>query len=224
MSDASVEVFPVNPEFDASDTVVGKRIEVPLPAVDARTHALKEFAKFLSLLRFNRPGKKGGSLEAFCINLKNIHIDEPDNIENLRFPAIGFLPARAQYETFGLGPARLDEATKDVFAPGTALLQIAEYREVVIMEVWATKIPERRAIVAGLETVLGSFENSWALTLLLPDYFNRTATFALNERQNIDTDAVRNRRRAHFFIDLTVNVVKLVNINTLIPYAVVDCE
>lgn len=224
MADANVQVFPVGQQFGFEVTGIGKPTVIPLPAIDARTHALKEFAKFISLLEFNRPGKKGGKPEPFCIPLGNIHIEQPDNVDDLKFPGIGFLPARATYETFGLGPSRLVDETQDVFGLGTGLLSIAEYNEVFIMELWATKIPERRAMVAGFESVLGSFDNSWSLTLRLPDYFNLTATFALNERLNIDEpDNVRNRRRAHFFIELTVCVVRLVNVKTLTPYVQLDC-
>lgn len=223
-AEAVVEVFPVGSEFGVVETVIGERAPVPLPAVDARTFALRELRKFISLLVFNRPGRKGGKLESFTIEPKNIHLEQPDHVKDMRFPAIAFIPGRGRYETFGLGPARLDESTYNVYAPGTALVQIAEYTEMLTLEAWATKIPERRAIIAGLETVLGSFDNSWSLTLRIPNYFNRTATFSLAERQNIDEpDNVRNRRRAHMFIELTVGIVRLVNVTDLTPYVALDC-
>lgn len=201
---------------------------LPLPGIDARTYALRAFADWLSTLQFARTGKKGGEDIQFCVPRKDIHVHQPDHVKDLEFPSICFLPQRGMYETFGLGPARLDDATCDVFGQGTALLQLAEYTESFIIEIWGSKIAERRAIVAGLETAMGSFDDSWAVTLRLKDYFDRTATFSLNEKQYIDEpDAVRNRRRAHMFVELTVGVVRLVNAVTLQPYAQVftdvDC-
>lgn len=200
-----------------------QRADVPLPDFDARTRALEAFGTFLSTLEFRRTGNKGGEPIKFKIPRKSIHIEQPDHVVDLQFPSIVFLPGRASYQTFGLGPARILDDTLGKFGPGTALLNLAEYFEPITVEVWASKRAERRAVMAGIETAITSFDNSWALTLTLKDYFDVSATFALTERMNIeDPESARNRRRGHLYIELATCMVRLVNVNELTVRATVD--
>lgn len=195
------------------------RPAVPSPAVDARTHAMRAFQRFLSTLRFFRAGNVGGDPTCFQVPEADIFIEMPDNVEDLRFPSLAFLPSRANYDSYGLGPAQMMEDTLDVYGPGTTLVQQAEYSETFAVEVWASKKAERRALLAGIETALMSFDDSWALRMRLPDYYDRTAVFALSQREVFDDpDVVRNRRRGHLYVELRVDVVRLVNANELRPY------
>lgn len=196
------------------------RTEPLLPDFDARTRALEAFGKFLSTLEFQRTGEDGGSAVPFRVARKDIHIEWPDHPEELVFPCIAFLPSRAGYNTFGLGPARIIPETIGVFGEGTALLNLAEYAETIIVEVRGSKKAERRAMMAGIEVAMGSFDNSWAVTLVLQDYFDVSATYSLMERENIDDpDNARNRRRGHFYIEMTTCLVRLVDVNTMCPVA-----
>jgi hypothetical protein len=221
------EFGPTYQSFEQVGPPLGQP-SLPLPAIDARTHALRVLREWISTLEFRRTGQTGGAPIPFCIPIADILIHQPDHVKDMNFPAIAFLPQRGIYESFGLGPAQIDDITCDQFGLGTALVQIAEYHEQLIIEVWGSKIAERRAIVAGLEVALTSQATSYAITLRMKEYFGRTASFAIAEAQYIDEpDNVRNRRRAHMFVDMTVGVVQLVHANTLRPYvqvfADVDC-
>ena len=197
----------------------------PLPHIDSRTHALNAFKEFIASLKFNRAGAKGGKAIPFGIPAAQIHIEQPDNVEDLKFPAISFLPSRGKYIEFGLGPGNLIDATLNKFAPGTALLEMAEYEEVITVEIWGSKRGERRAIMAGLESIMLSSDDSWALRFKLTEYFDVVATFSLDERMNIDdSDAVRNRRRGHLYVTMGVCLVQLVNVATLTPYVAVEVD
>jgi|TARA_Y100000034_G_C6876919_1_gene401209 hypothetical protein len=199
------------------------RPDIPLPAIDARTHALRAFAAFIAALKYTRAGAVGGKDIQFKIAAKNVHIEQPDNVKDLKFPSVVFLPGRGVYEPYGLGPAELLDDSYNVFAPETALMALSEYEETITLEIWGSKKGERRAVIAGLEVVLPSSEDTWPLRLRLPSYYNTPATFSLEERMNIDdADAVRNRRRGHLYVNVSVCVVRLVNVNTLRPYVAVD--
>lgn len=199
------------------------RPPIPLPDIDERTHALRAFADYIATLQFRRSAGAGKEPITFRIPRTQIYIEQPDNVEDMKFPAIAFIPGRGRYESFGLGPPNIKDDTIDKFAPGTALLESAEYKERFILEAWGSKIGERRAIVAGLHAALLRQESSYALRILLPDLYGTSAEFALVERENIDgPDAVRNRRRGHFHIDLTVCVLQLVNVVTMRPMVVTE--
>lgn len=222
-------VTPVNgiPVVGGSFTTAGfpPRPQQPLPPKDARTLALDIFADFLATLEFRRYGGDKHPPIPFKVARKNIHIEQPDHVEDMKFPAIAFIPGRGTFESFGLGPPNLKDDTVNKFAPGTALLESAEYKERFIIEVWGSKKGERRAMMAGLETALLRQESSYSIRFLLRDYFDTTAEFSLEERENIDDpDVVRNRRRGHFFADLSVCIVQLVNIETLTPVIVTEVE
>jgi hypothetical protein len=189
-----------------------------LPDIDARTHALRALKAFIATQMFQRTGDKCGDPIPFQVKPENIHVEQPDDVKRLRFPAIAFIPSRANYQPFGLGPGHLNDDTFDVYAPGTVLLNQAEWNEIVGIEIWGSKRAERRALKAGLEAVLMGSESSFALTLKMPRYFDRDATFALVQGEVIDDlDVVRNRRRADLYVELQTQIVSLVNAVTLKP-------
>lgn len=197
----------------------------PLPTEDGRTIALRLFGDFLATLQFRRSGGKDKSPIEFKIPRKDIHIEQPDHVEDMKFPSIAFVPGRGVFASFGLGPPQIKDDTIDKFAPGTALLESAEYNERFTLEVWGSKRGERRAVMAGIEAAMLRQESSYSLILLLKDLFDTTAEFSIEERENIDDpDVVRNRRRGHFYVDLSVCVVQLVNIVTMRPFVVTEVE
>lgn len=201
---------------------------VPLIGVDgeARDFALDRFALFLSKLRYFRTGGENEAPIPFRILRDAIYVEQPGNETDLHMPGMAFLPGIGESIPFGIGPPSVCEGTIDKFAPGTALIQRAEYVETFIVEVWGSLKPERRAIAAGIGRAMGSSERDYGITMKLPDYFNVEAEFTLNTAQRIeDPDVIRNRRRAHLMIDLRTVEVALVamnKLNTTIDATVLD--
>ena len=198
------------------------RAEEPTPAVDARTHALRRFRQFLSLLRFNRTDQ-GSHVIPFQVPIANILIEQPDDPKVLKFPSIAILPGVGQNEPVGLGPPKVIEETADVFGLGTALVLESEYSETLTVEVWASTRAERRALVAGISVALRAVEDSYSTRIKLPEYFDQVAEFWLDETRYIDDpDVVRGRRRAHLMVGLRVPEVYLINVERFQGYATVE--
>lgn len=206
----------------------GRTGPVPLPHLDARELALITFARFVSLLVFQRTGDAGkeGPSIAFRVPPDRVHVYQPDNVEDAPFPGIGILPGRVRHEGRGLGPPVELEETMDLFAPDTMLVWQSDHVETLGIEVVADKQPARVAIVAGLKKALQSDDGSGALRLVCRNYFDRVAAFRLDESEQLDdADAARNRRRAHLFVLLQVPEVQLVRYRRMVPIprtAVVD--
>lgn len=197
------------------NTILPGRPRPALPDVDARTHALRAFRTFLSTLEFRRTGAAGQTIP-FKVAEANIHIEQPDNVEGLAYPSMVVIPARATYLAYGLGPPRIVDQSLNLFSPGTAVVYAKQYEETFLLEVWAAKIAERRAIVAGIEVAMQTVDDSYALRFRLPEYFSTECEFWLEQRENIeDAETARNRRRAHLFIWMSVPVLHLVNAKLL---------
>lgn len=179
---------------------------MPLPDKDARTHALLVLARWLSALEYRRTMASGAPPEAFYVTPERVFIEQPDNVEGLQFPAIAMLPGRGQYQTRGIGGVAPDEDTATV--DGLALLVPYDYTELITVEVWGSKIAERRAMVAAIEAAAGTYEGTTDLRLVMPDYYNLICTFSLMERENMeDVETPRGRRRAHLYFQMSVPVV-----------------
>jgi len=147
----------------------------------------------------------------FQIKRQDIHLYEPDNIRDLPMPALGIIAAAAPNEPYGLGPPEILDETYNVYGEGTALVRIADYVEQITIEAWAQKHAQRRAIVAGLRQVLRMGEQSMALWLSLPNYFDQVAQFTLIDTQPIDDGAPQERRRAMIVVEMRVPEVVLVD-------------
>lgn len=200
------------------------RTDAPgLPDKGAREVALRRFADFLSRLPFMRTMR--GPPQPFLVPRKQIHVNQPDSVVGAsggtKLPTIAFLTSTADETDSGwLGPADIIDGTEDLYAPDTALFYLGWHTENIPLEVVAAKPATRRAIVEGIKQVLRSADGSSSLTLSLPDYFDQEATFTLLASEYIeDQDAVRNRRRGHLTIQLSMPEVMLANALTLVPFA-----
>lgn len=194
-----------------------------LPDRDAREHGLEALRQYIGALIFRRTNAPGLPPIEFQIPTSSIYKEQPDDVENLLLPAIGFVPSVGKHLTFGLGPPRVLEDSMGVNGHNTALLHVSDYVEPITIEVWASKIAERRAIVAGLKIALRASDASSAIYLKLPNYYGMPACFALMGSQYIDDDAtVRNRRRAFLMVEMTVCEVAPCNISGLQPRASVE--
>jgi len=187
---------------------------IPLPDKDARTHALAVLARWFSALEYRRTMAASAPTEAFYVPPERVFIDQPDNVEGLQFPAICILPGRGQYQTRGIGGASPDEEV--VTVDGLSVLVPYDYTELITVEVWGSKIAERRAMVAALEVASGSYEGTTDLRLVMADYFGLVCTFSLMERENLeDVETPRGRRRAHLYFQMTVPVAVAARYATL---------
>jgi hypothetical protein len=195
------------------------RPPVALPTIEARTAALRAFANYLATLRFMRPGFKGSPFpEEFRVKREDIHVEQPDGVVDLRFPSIAFLGGRGTYDWFRLGGPYLFDETYNCFGPGTVLAWAGDYVEDFTIECWASKKPERRAMIAGIEAAMLRSESSTATRFELTEFFGVVASYDLSQRELNEDEAVRNRRRAMLYVNLRVPVVELVNAVTLKPY------
>lgn len=194
-----------------------------LPDKDARYYAMRRLGDFIAALTFNRTGDMGKPRIQFRIPRESIHHYNPDDDTELTPPAIGVVPGNGFTDTYWLGPADVCEGTEGMFGPNTGLLYQGEYVEEFSLEIFAAKEAERRAIVAGLKTILRLGESSSALKLTLPDYFGLTAVFELGTNQYVeDPDTIRNRRRAFIVLTLRVPEVTVVTAPTFKPSVVAD--
>lgn len=197
-------------------TTFPARENPPPPAFDGRTVALRLLRQFISELTFYRANAEGLPPIPFQIAEKDIHIEWPDNEDDLIFPSIALLSTGpANYDMIGL-TGYIEENTRDKHGRGTVVQWMNEYRENLVLEIWASKKSERRAILAGLEAALSPTEQMYGLRFTMPDYFDELVCFSLNDREIIDDpDAAKNRRRARMTIQMRFHQVALVNYNEL---------
>jgi hypothetical protein len=190
-----------------------------LPDFDARTHALRRFCDFIAALEFSKTGTSPGQqATSYRIPRDQVFEEQPDEPDRLRFPAVAILPGRGVHDNWKLGPNQLIDETRDRWGRGTALADLGEYVEPILVEAWGSHPAERRSVLAGIESVIRLGQRSSALRLLLPAYFDRVATFQLNESQYVDDpDLVRGRRRGQVMLELRVQEVVLVDVVTLRP-------
>jgi hypothetical protein len=193
--------------------------ERPLPDFDARTHAVRRLCDFIAALEFSRTGDApGGQVVTYRVPRERCFEEQPDDPQRLDFPSVAVLPGRGVHDNWRLGPVRLIDETFGRWGRGTALADLGEYVEPVMVEAWGNHPAERRSLLAGLEGVIRLGQRSSALRLLLPAYFDRVATFQLNESQYVDDpDVVRGRRRGQVMLELRVQEVVLVDAKTLRP-------
>lgn len=192
--------------------------ERPLPAYDARTHALTRFRDFLAELEWSRPGNVGEPEITYRIPKEDIYPDQPDDPASMNFPSLAFLPARGMHDQYTLGPSDLIEESFGMYGKNTVLLRQGEYIELFLVEAWGSHVSDRRSILAGIQAVMRMNQRSNALQLSLPNYYGRVASFSLVDSQYIDDpDVVRGRRRGQVAIELRVPEVMLVDAITMRP-------
>lgn len=187
------------------------------PAEDARTYALEAFREYLAGIYFRRRGGQN-----FRIPKEQIHIEQPDSFENLRFPAIAILPGNVEFNWLASNDG-LIESTKDKYGDGTVLLWRGEHIEDLTLEIWEDTIAGRRAIRAAIAEALAPIEETSALRLRLDSYFGLVADFTQVSDQLIDDiDTAKGRRRALQVVRLAVPEVQLINYVTMQPVISVE--
>lgn len=186
----------------------------------ARWRGLSTFARFIAALEFRRTMAVGQQPQSFAVPLDHVFVEMPDNVQDLPFPSVCFLAGRGTYTTRGaLGPPDPVDEPPTTGSPRSAVLVPFDYIETVPIEVWGSKIAERRALLAGLEAVFGAFESTTDVRLVVPDYFGLVATYTLLDGELIDDiETPRGRRRAHLYVQMTVPVARSARFMELNPY------
>jgi hypothetical protein len=199
-------------------TVLPFRPMPALPATDAREHALGALADFIALIQFRREMGAGVVAQTFAIKREDIHLYEPDDVHKAKYPSIGFIPAEAQDDYYALGPAAELEDTRDVYGLGTVLMRACDHVETFVIEAYTSKHSLGHAIKAGIQAVFRMLEQSSALRLKLPLYFDQVASFDLEgSNRGEDPDTIRNRRRDQLICRMQVPQVYLRNYVELRP-------
>lgn len=203
----------------------------PPPFVDARTMALSVLRAYVASLRFARPGntqvlpngdRKDDPPIPFTIPVERFHLDPPDDEVGLEFPCMTVASDEEQvHQPPGFVPY-VDESTAELFGRGTVLLVKHEDIEMVRLEMWATTLPQRRAMVARMEGAFSPSEEHSGLRLRMLDYYGQTVMFTPQSTTRRDLDAVRGRRMAAMRLEMRHRVVELVDYATMQPVAVLD--
>lgn len=189
---------------------------------DARTAALRILALYYSELTFFRVGDDGAPPVAFKIPLDSIHIEAPNNDEDVLLPCIVFTQDQEErFESPGF-VSELDENTRDKFGPGTVLQVVHDHVEEFQVEGWSNNKPERRALIAGLQEAMVPTEGTYGVRFRIPDYFNVAVMFTAMSARRPDEQAVRGRRLSNMRVQMQLNVVKLVRYVPLTPLVTVN--
>jgi hypothetical protein len=200
----------------------------PPPIVDGRTHALRVLKRYFQELQFNRSGgtDENGVVRppiTFTLPERDIHIEWPDNPEDVHLPAIALLAEdRGQYEAIGM-TSYVDEESRNKYGDDTIIIWMSEYQETFVVELWAQTKAQRRAILAGLEVAFSPLQQMAGIRFRMPEYFDQLVCFELQNKEIVEDDlAVRNRRRARLRVLMRFNVVALVNATDFAPVVTVD--
>lgn len=188
------------------------------PIDDQRTAALRSFRRFVNDVTFYRAGPKNGPPIDFKVPKDSFLIEWPDREVDLQFPACVVVPGNGAYEDLGIGGSFLIEKTRDVFGKGTVLQMQSQYIETFQLAVLGTSRAERRALRAGIESLLFPSETASGLKLKMPTFYNQIGTFLLSTSQvQDDEDSAKGRRVMTFGIELRFTSVVLVTYADLLP-------
>lgn len=195
-------------------TEEGKPVVSDLPDKDAREQALAQLRRYIAALTFTRTTDQ--LPQPFRIPRASIHLYQPDAVKGLNYPSIAFLPGEGTSDDGALGGPSICEDKIGAYGENTAVARIGEWTETIKIEVTATRHASRRAVVAGLEVALRPFQETSALALRLPDYFDTTAAFEyLGRAPQDDAGAAQNRRKATLNVLMRVPILRLVDIVAL---------
>jgi len=183
------------------------QVVVPAPsAYEARMHALRRLREYLCLVDFYRAGVS----TPYRIPKQDVHLEQPDAVDNLRFPCVSFIAGRGE-QISQLGGSIIDEGTFGKYGQGTVVVQDYEHQELLTLEVMASSRAERTGLATGIDAALQPIAGVSSLRLSLPEYYDSTAVFSAMSGQTIDDpDVVKGRRRSHRYLMLRVPVLRLV--------------
>lgn len=201
------------------------RVDPIQPAHDARTAALKVLKLYLSELTFYRAGDIGGAPIPFQVPPDHIKTEPVDSVDDAQMPAITFVPGDGTSEALGLG-AYLEETSKDVYAPGTAVQWQSEYAETFTIEIVCATRAQRRAVVAGVVRAMSPTEFMYGIRFRMPDYFDQLVVFVIN-RRSLSRDygsSMKRRHIAEIQVEMKLTEVSLQNVVEVQPRVDVDVK
>lgn len=197
--------------------------KVCTPAQDARAAALDALRDYLAGVDVVFPNGRTAHVPREDIFVTAS--DDAGGESDLHMPALGVAGGTGEDELPCLGPPEIDDETRGIAGPGTALAWIGEHRERFTLEVWANDADERDAVMRALRPAFRPSDATGSLVLPLPKYWGQLARFLLAGVQVVDDqDAARNRRRVMFMVDLDVAVVELVGAAKMRPRINVEFE
>ena len=191
-----------------------------LPGEDGRTHALRALRAYLQEITFQIPNPPGPP-KPYRFPKDRIRLETDETPKNLLFPSISVEEGEPELKPIGLTPS-VDESSANVFAPNTALVRSYEYTERITLNVWADTRSQRRAFAAGIEAMLSPAEDVGGIRLRMPKYYGETVRFTPIASGRMDGEmAGDRRRRMTLVLMMEFNVVRLVNVATMKPSAIV---
>lgn len=209
------------------DPFAGLASGKPVP-YDGRTAALSILRKYLSEITFYRQGGKDsvGTREppiAFQVPLRDIHVEWPEDEAEMNLPAIALLAqSPANYQTPGL-VTNVIEDSRDKYGDNTVLNVEAAVDEIFLIELWCKTKQERRGLKKGIEEIMSPLQQMSGLRFVMPDYYDRLATFVVQSYEVVDDEmATYARRKGKFLVQLTYLQVVLVEVPPMLPVTEVN--
>lgn len=202
--------------------VTPRREAIPVPAVDARTAALRALKAYFAELTFWRAGAEDCPPIGFCVDPKNIQVEVPDGKWVRVMPSIAFVAGPFEFQTLSQQPY---ERSRDQFGPGTVLIRKFCYVEQLQIEVVASVRAERRAMLAGIQVAMSPSDEFAGLRLTAKDFFGMPASFML-QRGTLqeEPNAARGRRIGRLATKMSIEVVQLYNYRTMKPFVRVNTD
>lgn len=193
-------------------------VAVPEPTETARHVMVKALLAYLGGMTFQRPGPQG---EKFRVREEDLLDAWPDSEHKLNYPSIAVPGTPGTYQAVGLTPT-VDERTYGVYAPGTCLVQLHEYVELLQVTMWASSKGELRAMMAKIEGAMSPMEQKHGVKLTTEGYYDRVAYFTLASSVLVEEEAVRGQRRADLSVEGRIPVVRLAAFGLMQPKVQVD--
>lgn len=207
--------------------VLPRRRVPQVPPFDGRTAALRALRRYVCALEYYRQGDRPGAPAIpFRVDPRNFHVDYPDSESAVDLAAgtVVVVPTgRFTYDQLSI----YDERSRDAFGPGTCLHVLSSYSENFNLEFRCALKQQRRAWKGGTEIAFAPVEEVTVLRLRTEGYYDQPAIFSLQDGALLDVpDEARGRRAVQLGVQLMIQVVRLVNTQTLkpVPMANVDVD
>jgi hypothetical protein len=184
----------------------------PVLAIDGRTAALRVLREYVCNQVFFREMGRGVPPAPFRLKEEQFEIEQPDKNKDQVSPSIAVIPGdHVDYDAIGLGVC-VEEETRDLYAPGTVLLRMSEYTELIKLEIQSDYKSVRRGMFAALESCLSPTELMYGIRFRMPEYYEELVCFSLMRRGMADdATSALNRRRGWLEVEMRFNTVALVN-------------
>lgn len=171
---------------------------------DARRALTVGLAEYLEQLEFHAEGGRR-------MRFEGVHSEWAEPEEQARYPSAVVVPAGAgTYAPRSLTPS-LNPQERLPAPDGRYLVAVADYEQLLNIEVWANGVEERSQLVAMLEQALFPVFFRSGFVLELPHYFNARGTYLPKSvaMQDSEDNALRRYRIAVVTVAATVPLIRL---------------